>query len=696
MLQPGRHRRGLLTLTCLGGVASAVACGGGRAPELTGLRDQVAQVGSELTMAIDATDPDGDRLSYGFRAADLGDLTGHASITQAPSGSGVFRWTPLGADVGSHAFDFTASDGGHTTTVTITIEVRSAIGAATAPVFRQPLGTGTTIDLARQACVDLDVVIEDQDTTMVKLAQAEPVIAGAALTARDGRTATWHWCPTREQQAEARQTLVLTADDGDNPRTTKNYLVVLRGGSGATCPGAPPVIAHTPRDTSSVLDLAIDATISDDKGIKAAPLVYYASTPPTAPPDLSRMTQVTAVARSGDRKAGVYEAMIPNPVALLPAGARQTLYYVVVADDDDDPTGSCDHTTVSPVYMMAVTSTAAGNLPACAACTSDVQCGAGNECVRMGGAGASYCVQACTPGCAAGYACSANPVPSVDGRLAPACVPVSGSCQQPAGACADDSWEVNDSRADAARGPALAPDLYDLVSCPSPTSSVFANDDWYKLTVATDQRVDLQLAGGPETDLDLHVYRADGALVTASTSLDPDEQILACLTPATYYVKVDGYGHARNAYLLSYDSHAEACATSCVDDAREDDDTYSQARPTTAPSFGSTGNAICPNDDDWYKVVLRTGQVLTVDLTFTQSTSSQDLDLHLYRDSLDLTPCDAANPSTCTVAHGQGGVSNEHTSFTAPAGCAAGCDYYVVVRGYNRSANQYGIAIGVQ
>jgi len=214
--------------------------------------------------------------------------------------------------------------------------------------------------------------------------------------------------------------------------------------------------------------------------------------------------------------------------------------------------------------------------------------------------------------------------------------------------------------------------------------------------VGSDQRVDLQLSGGPETDLDLHLYHADGTLVTASTSLDPDEEINVCLGAATYYVKVNGYGSARNPYYLSYETHAESCATACQDDAQEDDDTFSQARETTYPDFVSTGNAICPGDDDWYSVVLFSGEQLTIDLAFTQSNDAQDLDLHLYSNSVDLWPCDTAHPSSCSREHGQGGTSNEHATFTTPAGCDAGCAYFVVVRGYNRSANHYGISLGIR
>ncbi len=390
-LLTGHGGRG--TLICVTCLATAVACGPGSPPALSGLTDQVAQVGTELMVNLHGTDPDGDALTYQFHAPDLTDLDGHAAVTVSPSGSGVFKWTPTQADVGSHAFDFTVSDGSHTVTATINIDVRSAIGSATAPVFRQPLGSGTTLDLTQQTCVDVDIVI-DAGSSTVQISQVDPVIDGAQLTVRDGHTATWHWCPTKAQQAQPRYMLMLSADDGDNPKVVKNYLVVLRGNSGTSCPGTPPVISHTPHDVSSIVDLAIDATVTDDKGIKDAPLFYYSMTPPAAPPDLSKMSQLTMKLQSGDRTNGVYEATVPNPVAQMPAGTKQTLYYVIVANDNDDTTGTCNHTTTSQVYSMTVTSTGTANLPICAACTSDAQCGTGDECVRMGSSGATFCLQA--------------------------------------------------------------------------------------------------------------------------------------------------------------------------------------------------------------------------------------------------------------------------------------------------------------
>src|SRR5262249_37076538 len=155
-------------------------------------------------------------------------------------------------------------------------------------LFRQPLGTGTTVDLSKTQCVDLDIVIEDQDTPQVKINQEDPVIDGGMLTALDGQSAKWHWCPSRAQEGEGRYTLVLSADDGDNPKVIKQYLIVLRGSGGnASCPGAAPVISSSPQNSTTRLDLTPTAMISDDKGLKDSPLFYYSSSNPGTNPDVS-------------------------------------------------------------------------------------------------------------------------------------------------------------------------------------------------------------------------------------------------------------------------------------------------------------------------------------------------------------------------------------------------------------------------
>lgn len=337
--------------------------GPGSAPSLSTIEDQIAVVGEELRIDLDGTDPDGDRLRYAFHApAALVDIDNRTSLSISPSGGGVFRFTPVAADLGAHAFDFVVSDGTNDSVLTINIDV---VASLTAPIFRAPLGTGTTLDLTKKDCIELEILVEDYDTTELTLTQEAPRIANATLAQRDATHATWKWCPTTAQRVESRHTLILGADDGTT-KTIKNFLVMLRESPGATC----------------------------------------------------------------------------------------------------------------------------------------------------------------------------------------------------------------------------------------------------------------------------------------------------------------------------------------TDDTREPDDNATQARTTTYPLFTSTANAICKDDDDWYEVPLYAAEVMTVDLTFVQQNASEDLDIHLYKAGVDLTPCDVMQPELCS-SNGQSADSNEHMTFTTPSTCTGVCKYYVVVRGFDGAASPYNITIAI-
>jgi hypothetical protein len=63
-----------------------------------------------------------------------------------------------------------------------------------------------------------------------------------------------------------------------------------------------------------MVDLTLDATITDDIGLKQPPLLYYSTTAPASPPDLATMTQTTMMLISGTMQSGVWAADVPNPV----------------------------------------------------------------------------------------------------------------------------------------------------------------------------------------------------------------------------------------------------------------------------------------------------------------------------------------------------------------------------------------------
>ena len=697
-LQSSRQLALVAALLSLG-----IACGGGAAPVLPAVADQLAEVGTEFDLELHASDQTGDDISYSF-SADIPDISSRATFTRSPAGTGIFRWTPVASDVGMRYFDFTATNSSSATTITVMINVKSAIGSDSAPIFREPLGTGTTLNLAVASCIDVTIVVDDETTTSVDIAQEEPVIDGATITSTGDLMATWHWCPTPQQIADDdRYTLILSADDQSNPKTILNYLIVLQSPTMMNCPGAAPAITHAPMDQSTILDPVITASISDDLGLKQAPLLYYSSSDPGATPNVANMTQLTMALSSGDMQNGTWDIAIPNPVVTSPVGTTGDIYYVIDAQDNDDPSGNCDHTTQGPAtgsYHMVVTNDGSGAAGLCNACAHDAQCGTGGDlCVRVGTSQDSFCLQSCDGGageCPTGYTCSAAAVSSVDGATGRQCTPDTGSCDA-GGVCVDDAYEPNDSRSQASANPAFVPGTYTATSCPA-AGGTADNEDWYRIvTTGTEDRVNINLTGMDTTDLDLGLYRSNGDKVTSSTSSTSNEQISECLHGATYYIRVYAANEGTNNYTLEWDKSPETCVTTCTDDSNEDDDTRSQARIVLSNDFSSSSDVICPNDDDFYHVFLDTGNVMTVDLTFNQQSDAGDLDLHLIdATGTDLTPCGPDNLDGCTAANGQGNVSNEHYVFTTPAGCDSTCDYYVVVRGFNGATNAYSIHIGVQ
>src|SRR4051794_14359929 len=89
----------IIVVTALG------ACDPGEPPLIEPIDDAVVSVGGELRWELHTSDPDGDPLELGV-AADLPSLLPRATLTRAPGGTAIFRWSPLAADVGAWHVDF--------------------------------------------------------------------------------------------------------------------------------------------------------------------------------------------------------------------------------------------------------------------------------------------------------------------------------------------------------------------------------------------------------------------------------------------------------------------------------------------------------------------------------------------------------------------------------------------------------------
>jgi hypothetical protein len=560
-MRRSRHRVALATV-----VATLGCVGQGQPPLLEPIGDQVAFVGIELRIELRATDPDLDELRFSFHSS-LPGLAQRAQVVTTGHQAAEFRWTPLGTDVGWHYFDFSVTDGRHTVTETIEIEVRASVGENGAPIFREPLGSGTTLDLAVRDCVEIRIVVEDPDSIEVELAEEEPRIEGAQLVQETGLTGRWTWCPTATQiAAKDRYGLVLSADDGENPKTLKNFLVVIRKPR-PDCDGIPPVVTHVPEDEATLLDLTILADIEDDVGLKGEPLFYYSTTDPGSPPDVGAMVQTSMILLDGTTKSGTWGADVPSPVAHLSAGASRTLYYVIVAEDLDDGEEGC--VTQAPAvgsFQMKVTNPGgSGGLGLCAACTADVQCGgAGDHCLYMGGT--THCFQACSSdaNCPSGYYCSITQFTSIDGAKARQCIPDDYSCSTSSGpTCVDDAHEPDD-------GPTTARDVdaavnLDLGPYVSQTNAICAwNEDWFKVYLYAGETLHVGLAftqTSYKEDLDVLLYRGSTLLTRClegdTSGCDPDNGqswtsnesfVWPVGTSGTHYVVVRGWNGSENLY----------------------------------------------------------------------------------------------------------------------------------------------------
>lgn len=701
-------------VTSLLALALASACGpSDQAPKFDPVTDQVGFVGSELSVILRASDPDADALTFSFSAPQIPDLGTRADIKPygQDSSQAIFHWTPNARDVGVWIIDFDVTDGTSAVSESVTIEIKAAVGSNESPVFVQPLGSGSTLDLALARDIEINIVVEDPDNTNITIAQEAPIIDKAVLTVTGATSAKWRWQPTAAQ-IEARNVyaLTLSADDGESPKTIKNYFIMLKKPPMTGCPGTAPVITHTSADVQAILAVPLTAQVTDDKGLKSGqpPVLYWSLTAPAMPINVGMMQAVPATLKSGDMKSGSWQAEVPNPVASMPAGSSATVYYLWSAVDNDDESGDCDHTTLLPasdVFHMKVTNPGgSGNLMPCDECSADVQCGgSADNCLRI--SGGMYCGKACAgdPNCPTDFQCSAADLTSVNGAMARQCVPKSGSCTMITPTmCVDDDKEDNDTRAQAAAKPALDFFMsYMLKMCPLSTTGV--DIDWFKFEAPDEGDITVSIAGGSAADLDLQLVDPNGVPIDTAAGNGSNESVRACVTPGTYFVQVysgTAMPSAVTNYTLSFIGQSNPCTPveACVDDSGENADDL-RTTATDQPvhlqdKVEVKGRQICSNDSDFYKVQLKKDEMFYATLAFEQIGFEDDLDLHFWDNNTDLTPCNDTTP--CTPATGQSADSNENYMIKVPHDG----NYFVEVKGYQwdgflPSENSYDLCVSV-
>ena len=198
------------------------------APVITSTPVTTAAVDVAYSYDVEASDADGDVLSY--------------SLVEAPSGmaidgtSGLISWTPTSAQVGSHPVTLQVDDGnGGTATQSYTVAVAAAPNTA-------PNITSTPATTAMEGVAysyDVDATDADGDTLSYSL-----VTAPSGMTI-DGTSGLVSWTPSAAQVGS--HPVSVQADDGNGGTTSQSYTLVVTAAanSGPVISSIPPTQATT-------------------------------------------------------------------------------------------------------------------------------------------------------------------------------------------------------------------------------------------------------------------------------------------------------------------------------------------------------------------------------------------------------------------------------------------------------------------
>lgn len=229
-------RRGFL---CGLGSLLAVGCSSGERDDLpiSAVPPLSASVGREVSIPLvvpvpttDAKDVAAGNVDWEWRSLTLPDLPNRLrrpTLTTYTLGRAVWRWIPVATDQGEQEIEFVARLQRQPVRGQITLRfvVDSGTGAA---VFREPVGEGTTLDLRREECAHIAIVVESAVSPRVELSLGGDPPATARLVPQSDTTGELIFCPSPEQiAADTIYPFTLQATD-DRETIEKIYVVVLR------------------------------------------------------------------------------------------------------------------------------------------------------------------------------------------------------------------------------------------------------------------------------------------------------------------------------------------------------------------------------------------------------------------------------------------------------------------------------------
>lgn len=270
------------------------------APALAQIGNRQVQAGVELTIDVNATDPDQDPLVYS-----MSDLPG-ASISAE---TGVFHWTPTAEQIGVHQVTFAVSDGQTEVSQVVAITVQRS----NAPPVLNPVGDRT---VSANQLLTFSLSATDPDGDTISFA-ANALPSGANLVGQ-----TFTWTPADTQTGTYNVSFV--ASDG---YVQVSQIVTIT----VAAADRPPVLAaigDKAVDEGSLLSFDVSAT-DPDGGI-----VTYTA---TGVPAGANLTGRTFTWTPGSGQAGTYEVTFVVSAGNLNDSETIRIIVTSVAPDSTPP-----------------------------------------------------------------------------------------------------------------------------------------------------------------------------------------------------------------------------------------------------------------------------------------------------------------------------------------------------------------------
>lgn len=595
-------RSSLIPVMALGVVLAS--CSTGSSVNLLSPTPATVSVGETLTLPLVIDNPEGLTIAYLVEPVVPGSLPSFDSvhaITGTPQG-GTFRWSPLVSHVGAQELRFIVTrDGSVIDTETVVITVEPPVDAA--PVFIQP-GAGATFDLGISLCVEFAIEVRDADSASVDIRARSEMPAGASLVGVGPKSAEVFWCPSRDQvNSSQRWIFEFEASDSTHAPVPHDFVVVLRVPTDESCEGDSPVVTVLEPDNAARTESrVVRVRITDDMGLRDAPLLYWSTESPDDPsmPDVTTFEQVTLEAADSP------DEFVGNIGLALDEGEARGVYFLVSATDNDDASGAlCDHRTDGELQVITlVGAVPVADIAACDPCTRSADCISG-VCASSGGSGV------CLPTCDACETGTCGMFGSVEGPALEGCGDAVAACTPPV-LCMEDEFEPNDSQETAQVLPEGRTES--LAICE-------ASGDFYRIDASFRNLVTFTVDNfiHDEGDIDLRVLDEEGTIVESSAGVGNSESVSYCARGSeAVYAQVFGYRGATNTYSIEVEREAGAC---CVDDSMEPDDASATARPDGS----MIGGIICPGDDDYYEI--RTEGPATVEIEVAHDLGDINIEL---------------------------------------------------------------------